>query len=420
MDQQDNILNYTSADIERYHNGLMTAAEMNAIEKAALDDPMLADAMEGYSTIGAGTANNDLTILKNQLKERIETKKVIPFFIFKNQWLKIAVLIVLIAGAGWMLINFNLFNTPNKVAVNNQELIKPVTDAIVQKDSTTLSDSGQPVVETNSANEMVINNEISVKPAKVKTTPAKNKSLNENADGNLNQIAAASGNKREESAQAEMRSFNTDMNKKAMISMNSKSSPPNIFRGQVVDENNSPLPFANITNKADNIGTYADAKGNFTLTSPDTVLNVSIKSVGFANSIAAIKKEIPKNKLILHPDTVTSTKILAFKKVNNAAPRQNNLILEEPEPLDGWGYYDIYIANNIKTPVNLRLKQPTGNVEVSFEINPQGEPINITVEKSLCEACDKEAIRLIKEGPKWKKGKTKRVKIKVPYQRNGN
>ena len=39
--------NYTAKDFERYHNGGMTAAEMHQLEKAALNDPMLADALDG-------------------------------------------------------------------------------------------------------------------------------------------------------------------------------------------------------------------------------------------------------------------------------------------------------------------------------------------------------------------------------------
>ena len=44
------------------------------------------------------------------------------------------------------------------------------------------------------------------------------------------------------------------------------------------------VPFANVTNVQDNAGTYTDAKGNFNLTYPDTVLNVQVRSVGFENN----------------------------------------------------------------------------------------------------------------------------------------
>ena len=48
MPENNNIQNYSAADIERYHKGQLTPEEMHAMEKAALDDPFLADAIEGY------------------------------------------------------------------------------------------------------------------------------------------------------------------------------------------------------------------------------------------------------------------------------------------------------------------------------------------------------------------------------------
>ena len=39
---------YSAQDIQRYLKGQMSPEEMHAIETAALDDPFLADAIEGY------------------------------------------------------------------------------------------------------------------------------------------------------------------------------------------------------------------------------------------------------------------------------------------------------------------------------------------------------------------------------------
>ena len=79
-------------------------------------------------------------------------------------------------------------------------------------------------------------------------------------------------------------------------------------------------------------------------------------------------------------------------------------LIGEPEPEDGWENYDSYLANNLNVPKDYQVKN-TGpdEVKVSFEVNKLGEPVNIKVEKSLCSRCDQEAIRLIKEGPKWKR-----------------
>jgi len=48
VSEEKNIVNYTAADIEKYWKGKLSSAEMHAMEKAAMDDPFLADALEGY------------------------------------------------------------------------------------------------------------------------------------------------------------------------------------------------------------------------------------------------------------------------------------------------------------------------------------------------------------------------------------
>ncbi|MCG2617302.1 carboxypeptidase-like regulatory domain-containing protein [Terrimonas sp. NA20] len=191
----------------------------------------------------------------------------------------------------------------------------------------------------------------------------------------------------------------------------------NIFRGKITDEQNNPLPFANITNLIDDIGTYADAQGNFVLTSPDSVMNVQVRSLGFESNQTQLQNGLAINKVSLKDDNSIPPIVLSNKKVN-ARFRQGNMILEEPEPADGWTKYDSYLANNLKLPDSYKTKpQESGEVELSFEVNSIGEPINIKVEKSLCEVCDKEAIRLLKDGPKWKRKakKGKRTTITIPF-----
>ena len=56
---------YTAKDIERYHRGEMSAAEMHLLEKAALDDPALADMLEGYAF--TTTASADLHNLQKKV-----------------------------------------------------------------------------------------------------------------------------------------------------------------------------------------------------------------------------------------------------------------------------------------------------------------------------------------------------------------
>ena len=188
----------------------------------------------------------------------------------------------------------------------------------------------------------------------------------------------------------------------------------NIFRGRVTDAYNNPLPFTNITNTEDNIGTYSDAKGYFNLVSSDSVLIVKISSIGFKTNNVKLHDTIANNQVFLEEDRSGLAEVVISNKKINSNRSGNTMVLEEPEPADGWSNFDIYLANNLKIPESFKDKQTatSGEVELSFDVTKEGEPINIKVKKSLCETCDKEAIRLIKEGPKWKR-KTKKGKATV-------
>jgi hypothetical protein len=123
--------------------------------------------------------------------------------------------------------------------------------------------------------------------------------------------------------------------------------------------------------------------------------------------------------VILQDDRKTLSEVVLSKQKPNASARSRdgNMKLEEPEPADGWDNYDTYLTNNLEVPEDLKNKQPASSeVQVSFEVDKNGEPVNIRVEKSLCPSCDKEAIRLVKEGPKWKrKAKKGRTTVTISF-----
>ena len=104
------------------------------------------------------------------------------------------------------------------------------------------------------------------------------------------------------------------------------------------------------------------------------------------------------------------------KKETDMKGRMAGIVIDTLEPAEGWTNFDDYIAGNLKVPDELKQKPvDRGEVELSFEINQKGEPVNITVVKSLCKKCDEEAKRLLKEGPKWKRKKNNKGKVTIRF-----
>lgn len=445
---------------------MLSSKQMHALEKAALDDPFLADALEGYAVNGVN-ANADITELKNRLTNRIEKETtVIPITTGKKTafslW-KIAAMIIVVAGAGLIVYQIG-FNSKKKDIAQN--VSKEKNNNAVANDSS--KESLPAILSADSASGLVITNQlhdtltsdagkpVSTTPVTIETTAIKADNLvkkekeppiiEQAAPANApvirsDEVALADDDYKKRNARKESYAIkNQDTPKdsitsiaqqkptnvtrslgiehKAKAQQNRLFNQTNVFRGRVTDAQNNALPFSNITNTEDNIGTYSDAKGYFVLTSPDSILNVQVSSVGFESNKVQLQNNVPTNNVLLQEDRSLAEVVITNKKVNSNRSRESNMKLEEPEPADGWSNYDLYLVNNLKTPEDFKDKQPDtkGEVELSFEVDKNGTPFNISVKKSLCESCDKEAIRLVKEGPKWKrKARKGKATVKIAF-----
>lgn len=492
MANDEKIKSFTAYDIEKYHKGQLSAKERHLLEKAALDDPFLADALEGYLTPGV-SINADLDELRRRLADKGEATRVIPMTNPGSRsfpWLRIAVIVALIAGAGWLSYRF-FFRTGSdnnnivqySPATNKDVAVRQNKDTATGNLSSSSADekSKEPAIVTNAGKTITkenVKSDITTENGSVsindtrkepvnddsKDSPGKNSvadgyksavtppSVKKEEEGNIITVQPSANNhndfaaKKTDSIAAQQtmgavtfgerkqaldkdRSISSSALAKPAVSDNNEKKVeneepyrnPNFFRGRITDVHNNALPFANIINTKDNVGTYSDAKGFFTLVSPDSVMNVQVRVVGFENRKVNLQNSVTANQVIMQDDKSVAARVLDTARRNSARRSADvSMTLEEPEPADGWAYYDSYLANNLNIPETLDTrKNGSDAVEVSFEVNKNGEPVNLKIEKSLCEKCDKEAIRLIKEGPKWKRKakKGKRTTVTVPFNK---
>lgn len=106
MVNNDHINHYSASDILRYLHGKMLPAEMHALERAALDDPFLADAIEGMQQsvekFDASLINNDLNDLEKRVKERAaQTNRAVAPVIAFRWWQVAAAAAVIVVGGIW-------------------------------------------------------------------------------------------------------------------------------------------------------------------------------------------------------------------------------------------------------------------------------------------------------------------------------
>lgn len=401
---------------------------MHAFERAMMDDPMLADAVDGYQpVVGKRDIDADLADLKTKLNPKKENGKVITGFF--RPWMSAAAGLVIILTAVLIYRNQQQSSPADTVATNTQkatDTIAAIKETVV--DSTTVAVNDIKKEEKISAAQKISSKKES---AAIKDDVA---SVNESDNAKseavaaapppLNEVAIAPAASKPVKPEKKTETFNYDIGRSES---KAKTNVPalNRFTGVVVDENNNPLPFANITEVKSRVGTYADAKGNFTMIAADSVIAIETRSVGYSNANVLLRNN-QQQTIVLKDEAVTAgnqTRDQLFERNRNRNSMMKEEISEmESEPADGWDKYSTYVLNNLRMPgINekrrLRETELQKEVELSFDVNPDGSIANVKVERSNCSTCNSEAIRVVKEGPKWKSksGKKERARFTVQF-----
>src|SRR5690349_673466 len=109
MADANNHITYSLADIQRYLQGGMSAKEMHDLERAALEDPFLADALEGYSGADMQQAQQHLAQIEIAIRQQKEESKVVVLPPLKKyrSWQVAASIVLLISIVG---VTYFIFN----------------------------------------------------------------------------------------------------------------------------------------------------------------------------------------------------------------------------------------------------------------------------------------------------------------------
>lgn len=149
---------YNHQQIERYLQKEMSSAEMHAFEKDLMNDPLLADAFEGYRDSNKILTTQHLAEIANRVTDG-KKDNAVRYKISAN-WLRIAALLIIIGGAG--LIAFNILNEPADseaiAAIDNNPPVLAV-DSISATDLTTRQQQSfaqKPPANSSSASSPVV------------------------------------------------------------------------------------------------------------------------------------------------------------------------------------------------------------------------------------------------------------------------
>lgn len=136
---------------------------------------------------------------------------------------------------------------------------------------------------------------------------------------------------------------------------------------------------------------------NNSLTLPSTGKNYFIGSISVsAMGISQIKE----------------TKGFAFSQEAIKDFASVDVLPEFPGGMKGWGDY---LQSSLKYPDELRKNKITGRVILSFIVLKNGSITDVKVLRGIGGGADEEAVRVVKESPKWKPGILKGEPVNVAY-----
>ncbi|MBZ5857024.1 energy transducer TonB [Flavihumibacter profundi] len=406
--RNDDMNQYTASDIAKYWNGELTPAQMNAMERASLDDPFLADAMEGFGQLEAnhpGLQPAHLAELKERLSRRISNDIKKPF---PNNWWKPAIAAILIISAG---IGGYLLLLPK----NESEIIvvKPTVQATAPDRAKA---KPSPAVDTSHP----LPGDVAVLGPKQKIMPSPQLMPSSPKPGSieLNTEKLEDGKETEPAA----------VTAKMPVPSDAKQEEKYVIRGVVRNQQQQPVEGASVSlaGKAAGINVVTDAEGRFQIPVTDTAAQLKITSAGYeSNELLVLVADSNKDLAVnLKPASNAADEVVAEgygARKRSAAPQQQEkqkdltVKVQNAIPVIGWNDYNEYLKKNMVIPDS--LVQRHGNVVVYFEVTTKGKLSEFSIEQSLHPTLDSEAIRLVKEGPAWKilKGRKAGVYVIVPF-----
>lgn len=200
------------------------------------------------------------------------------------------------------------------------------------------------------------------------------------------------------------------------------------IKGQITSsEDGTGLPGVNVIVKGTTTGTITDFEGNYTLDLPQGIdptlvvsfIGLSPKEVD-ASGKSVVNIELEPDVAQLSEVVVTAMDVEREKRslpysmqtIEMDKDKDDRADIVPASPEGGKSSFKDYLQANAK-PVNGQ----EGRVVVEFEVTTSGDLINFRVVKGQGEALNNEAIRLIKEGPKWspalRNGTPDRDKVRV-------
>lgn len=447
MIEQEQNKQFGFEEIQRYLSGAMSPVERHELERAALQDPFLSDAIDGFEQQGTSNfVNHQHEITAAIQKSHI--KGMVVDMPARNQWLRIVALFVLIAGVGLLGYQFFKPGNPEQVAVKEEVTReKPVVPEDKQTESVVVADSQAFNVESNknllpqkkhadvnqvsTANsaDHLLNNKATESAIAVASTQADAADDNEFeplVPGITGYISDSTKSLEpalsvEHAIEGKIAGVQVHANDNSGV-VNSKIAKASVLQqGVVQDELGNPLPNAQIISADKKSTTLSDMFGRFSLVSKDTNSTVTVAAVGYSSKQVNLDKDAFSNTITLEPIASSLSEVvvtsMGISRKEKALGYQADKMLKTTQPVGGWESFHEYVRLQLGVDsVTYYEDYPGQEVTVEFNVDKEGKPFDVKILNE--ESAEKAAAirRIIERGPRWANPeKRKKIRTTIPF-----
>ncbi len=411
---------YTASDIQKYHSGDMSFEEMNELEKSALEDPMLADAIDGYEN--KNNIQKDLSALREKIKTQNSKKSATNIRKLYSS-ISIAASVIVIFSIAYFLTK----KTENK-------------EIQLSANTTSPKQSVSPVLHEASPTEQFENAD--------STSFAKNDNGNNNQSlisksQNTGEISGSFSTKEAEELASILKSekqktsskiiekTNIQSTTKAHASVSKKTNPSTVATQQQLATTIETEDIVRADNTKFDVESKKETTANLIASSDNIFSSDSVSSFAIAKNddakaivVSKAKHAIPAAANISNNADMQMQEVVINGYNNNRKKSLNTSVqkvsakdLENTENLseaDKTAFDDYVSTHKIACQDNLG-NEIHGKVSLKFNIDKNGRPEKIKVTQSLNTVCDGQAIKLLREGPNWNGSKKRKEGIEISF-----
>lgn len=375
-------------DIERYFNGEMSPEERHAVEREALRDPLLAEAMEGAAMIKPRQFSADVNRIKNQL----QPNKTAGYWLWT---MRLAAAMGFFVLATFTVRYFMHRAEEPELLVSRQSGMQEQTsgEEHTRQSLMEVDESADRETERKGGSLKDMSKK-SIEPKNMYTNPANTRLYVDSTDQFpliLPDIYAPSHvlPQAAEAAPAKRSHFRT-MDDATLI----------MVSGRVVAaEDGLPLPRAEIRIKETGQLMFASEAGNYQIEVREGAL-LTISFPGMKDRTVIAGRAMTED-IHLEPDKLNDISI-AVRRNGRFVPVGDVSVTGDPMPSGGFAAYTDYLKGSVRYPHEAHEKGIQGVVIVEFTVTTGSGAVNLRPIRSIGGGCVEELIRAIAEGPSWR------------------